>query len=132
MAEDTEELVTEYLRVRTAIQEKEDQHKEEIAALKEDIDALSARLLDLCNQHDADSIKTKYGTISRRISSRYWSSDWESLHNFIYENNALSLLEHRIHNVNMRQFLQENPELYPAGLQADTKFVIQVRKPSAR
>ena len=85
MAEDTEELVTEYLRVRTAIQEKEDQHKEEIAALKEDIDALSARLLDLCNQHDADSIKTKYGTISRRISSRYWSSDWESLHNFIYE-----------------------------------------------
>jgi len=132
MAEDTEELVTEYLRVRTAIQEKEDRHKEEVAVLRESMDTLSAQLLDLCNQHDADSIKTKYGTISRRISSRYWSSDWDSLHKFIYENNALSLLEHRIHNVNMRDFLQENPELYPAGLQADTKFVIQVRKPSAR
>lgn len=132
MAEDTEELVTEYIRLRTAIQEKEDQHKEDIAVLRSDMDALSAKLLDLCNQHDADSIKTKYGTISRRISSRYWSSDWESLHSFIHENNALFLLEHRIHNVNMKQFLEENPDLYPAGLQADTKFVVQVRKPSAR
>lgn len=127
-----DELVTSYLKLRGLIQEKEEQHKNEIAELKEQLDALSAQLLDVCNDNDADSIKTKYGTVSRRIQSRYWSSDWESMHQFILQNEAPFLLEHRIHNVNMRQFLDDNPDLFPAGLQVDSKYVIQVRKPTAR
>lgn len=127
-----DELVTSYLQLRGLIQEKEEQHKNEIAELKEQMDALSAQLLDVCNENDADSIKTKYGTVSRRIQSRYWSSDWESMHQFILQNEAPFLLEHRIHNVNMRQFLDDNPDIYPAGLQVDSKYVIQVRKPTAR
>lgn len=127
-----DELVTSYLKLRGLIQEKEEQHKNEIAELKEQLDALSAQLLDVCNENEADSIKTKYGTVSRRTQSRYWSSDWESMHQFILQNEAPFLLEHRIHNVNMRQFLDDNPDLFPAGLQVDSKYVIQVRKPTAR
>jgi len=127
-----DELVTSYLQLRTLIQDKEEQHKTEIAELKEQMDALSAQLLDVCNETNADSIKTKAGTVSRRVQSRYWSSDWESMHQFIMQNEAPFLLEHRIHNVNMRQFLDDNPDLFPAGLQVDSKYVIQVRKPTAR
>jgi len=79
-----------------------------------------------------DSIRTPAGTVSRRVSSRYWTSDWESLYNFIRENDAQYLLEKRIHNGNMQQFLEENPEVFPEGLQNERKYIIQVRKPTSR
>jgi hypothetical protein len=52
------------------------------------------------------------------------------MYQFINDNAAPFLLEQRIHNGNMKQFLQENPEAYPAGLQADNKYTIQVRRPT--
>lgn len=135
MSEDrpsTEALVSAYIKMRTAIEEKEEQHKTEIAALKEDFDAVAAELLGICNELNADSIKTPVGTISRRVSSRYWTSDWQSMYEFIKEHNALHLLEQRIHNGNMKQFLDENPEELPIGLQADRKYTVQVRRPTAK
>lgn len=128
----TEALVSVYIKMRTAIEEKEEQHKAEIAALKENFDAVAAELLAVCNELNADSIKTPAGTISRRVSSRYWTSDWESMYRFIKENDALHLLEQRIHNGNMKQFLEENPEELPIGLQADRKYTVQVRRPTAK
>jgi hypothetical protein len=124
--------VSEYLEVRTAIHVMEDAHKEELAALKEKFEAIASRLLDVCNENNADSIKTASGTVSRRISERYWSSDWGSMREFIIEHQAPELLEQRIHNGNMKQFLEENPDLLPAGLQNDRKYVVQVRKPNAK
>ncbi len=126
------ELVSVYLKIRTAIQQKEEQHKQEIEALKQELDAITAPLLDLCNTENVDSIRTPVGTVSRRINSRYWTTDWGSMYEFIKNHDAPFLLEQRIHNGNMKQFLEENPDVVPAGLQADRKYVIQVRKPTAK
>ena len=128
----TEQLVAVYLKMRAAMADKEDHHKAEMATLKEEFDTVSSKLLELCNDINADSIKTPVGTISRRITSRYWTSDWDSMYRFIKEHDATFLLEQRIHNTNMRQFLEENPDEFPEGLQADRKFTIQVRKPTAK
>jgi hypothetical protein len=127
-----DELVATYLKMRTAISEKEDQHKAEIASLKEDFDMVANKLLTLCNDLGVDSLKTSVGTVSRRVSSRYWTSDWESLYKFISTHDAPFLLEQRIHNSNMKQFLEDNPEDFPMGLQADSKYTVQVRKPTAK
>lgn len=127
-----EELVSVYLKMRSAIEEKEEQHKAEIASLKEDFDVVANKLLSLCNDLGVDSLKTPVGTVSRRVTSRYWTSDWESLYKFIRDHDAPYLLEQRIHNSNMRQFLEENPDELPMGLQADRKYSIQVRKPTAK
>jgi len=127
-----DELVSVYLKMRNAIEEKEDQHKAEVASLKEDFDIVANKLLSLCNDLGVDSLKTPVGTVSRRVSSRYWTSDWETLYKFIKEHDVPFLLEQRIHNGNMKQFLEENPEEFPMGLQADRKYTIQVRKPTAR
>ena len=127
-----DELVSVYLKMRNVIEEKEDQHKAEVASLKEDFDIVANKLLSLCNDLGVDSLKTPVGTVSRRVSSRYWTSDWETLYKFIKEHDVPFLLEQRIHNGNMKQFLEENPEEFPMGLQADRKYTIQVRKPTAR
>jgi hypothetical protein len=125
-------LVMAYRRLRDTINERESQHKEEIAELREQLNDVGAQLLEVCNDTGADSIKTSVGTVSRRIQSRYWTTDWQSMYNFILENDAPFLLEQRIHNGNLKEFLDENPDKLPIGLQIDSKYVVHVRKPTAK
>ena len=121
-------MVAAYINIRSAIQEKED----EIKALKEKQALVSASMLDLCSKEDIDSIKTPFGTLTRRIYSSYWTSDWDQMYKFIAENDAYHLLEKRIHNTNMKEFLEENPDALPIGLQSDRKYAVSVRKPTKK
>lgn len=127
-----DELVRVYRKIRDTIEEKEDAFKAEISGLREQLEAVGNALLETCNRQNADSIKTQHGTITRGVRERYWTTDWGSLYDFIKENDAPFLLEQRIHNGNMKQFLEENPEAFPAGLQCDRKYAITVRKPTAK
>lgn len=127
-----DKLVSVYLKIRTAIQEAEDAHKQQMEELKAQFDVVASQLLEICNEQNMDSIRTPAGTVTRRVSSRYWTSDWDSMYEFIKEHDAPYLLEQRIHNGNMRQFLEENPEVCPMGLQADRKYTVQVRKPTSK
>jgi hypothetical protein len=125
-----DKLVAIYRKIRGAMEEKEAAHKEEIGALKGQLDLVSAKILEICNEQNLDSLRTPAGTVTRRTVTRYWTNDWESMYQFIKEQDAPYLLEQRIHNGNMRQFLEENPDTLPMGLNADTKYAITVRKPT--
>ena len=98
-----DKLVAVYRRIRSAIDEREAQHKSEITALKEQLEAVSSKLLDICNSQNLESLRTHAGTVTRRTVTRYWTSDWGSMYNFIKEHDAPHLLEQRIHNGNMKQ-----------------------------
>jgi hypothetical protein len=128
----TEALVTTYLKMRDEIARREEEHADSMAVLKEQYATVADKLLEVCTEHNADSMKTPAGTVSRRVQARYWTSDWDSLRSFVQEHDAFDLLEKRINNNNMKSFLEENPDLFPAGLQCDRKFVIQVRKPTKK
>jgi hypothetical protein len=132
MATPADKLVPVYIKIRDAIREKEHQHKEEINVLKEQLEAISQALLEVCEENGQDGFRTPEGTVTRRVTSRYWTSDWESMYKFMQEHQAMHLLEQRIHNGNMKQFLEENPDAMPAGLQADRKYTVQVRKPTSK
>ena len=132
MATPADKLVPVYIKIRDAIREKEHAHKEEMAALREQLDSVGQALLDICEENGQDGFKTPEGTVTRRITSRYWTSDWEAMYKTIKEHDAPHLLEQRIHNGNMKQFLEENPDVLPAGLQADRKYTVQVRKPTSK
>jgi hypothetical protein len=127
-----DKLVLIYRKIRDVINEKEEAHKTEITALKDQLDTVSAKLLDICNEQNMDSLRTPAGTVTRRTTTRYWTSDWESMYNFIKEHDAHHLLEQRIHNGNMKTYLEENPDTLPIGLNADTKYAVTVRKPTAK
>jgi hypothetical protein len=121
-------MVAAYIKLREAIQAKED----EIKALKEKQALVSASMLDLCSKEDIDSIKTPFGTLTRRVYSSYWTSDWDQMYKFIAENDAYHLLEKRIHNAHMKEFLEENPDALPIGLQSDRKYAVSIRKPTKK
>jgi len=128
--EPLDKLVTAYLGKREGIKERKAEFEESLKADEEEFETLAAELLRRCNEQNAETIRTACGTISRRLVSRYWTSDWSAMYKFISEQNAPYLLEQRIHNGNMQQFLGENPTLLPEGLQANRKYTVQVRKPS--
>jgi hypothetical protein len=127
-----EDMVAAYRKIRDAISEKEDAHKADVSGLREQLDVVSDALLGICNSLQVDSLRTAAGTVSRRVNTRYWTTDWEKMYEFIRENDVPFLLEQRIHNGNMKQFLDDNPDTLPVGLQADRKFVVQVRKPTSK
>jgi hypothetical protein len=126
------DLVSAYRKLRAAIAEEEEAHEAKVASLKTKLELVSGELLNFCNEQNLDSVKTPAGTVSRRVQTRYWTTDWEKMNEFIVKNEAVHLLEKRIHNGNMKQFLEENPDALPIGLQVDNKYVIQVRKPSEK
>jgi hypothetical protein len=126
------DLVSAYRKLRAAIAEAEEAHEAKVASLKEKLDLVSGELLGFCNEQNLDSVKTPAGTVSRRVQTRYWTTDWDQMYKFIAENDVPFILEKRIHNGNMKQFLEENPDALPIGLQVDNKYVIQVRKPSEK
>lgn len=123
-----DKLAEVYIKIRDKRAELKEKFEAEDAELKEQLDMLAGKMLDICDTQNADSIKTKMGTIIRKVDTRYWTSDWESFYNFVQENDAFPLLEKRIHQTNMKQFLEENPDLLPMGLQSDSKYSIVVRR----
>jgi hypothetical protein len=64
----------------------------------------------------------------RTVKTRYWTSDWESMHKFIMENNMPELLERRISQTTMKQLLQENPDVMPVGMNTDSKYSVTIRR----
>lgn len=121
-------LVLAYMSLRNAIHE----HEEKVKELKDQQTIVGNKLLELCSEQGMDSLRTEHGTASRRIQSSYWTNDWEKMYEFIAEHEAFHLLEKRIHSSHMKEFLQDNPDKMPVGLQAETKYIISVRKPSNR
>jgi hypothetical protein len=44
------------------------------------------------------------------------------------EHGAMELLEKRICQTNMREFLEENPEVHPPGLNVDQEYAFTIRR----
>lgn len=125
----TEKLVKAYIKMRDARSELKAKFEEEDNAITEQMTTIERLLLDVCKKAGADSVNIKgAGTIIRGVSTRYWTSDWEAMHNFIKENNAVDLLERRIAQTAMKEFLKDNPDKMPKGLNVDSKYTITVRR----
>jgi hypothetical protein len=101
------------------------------AKLKEDMSKLEAVMLDMCNAVNADSIKTKHGTVMRKLNERYFCQDWDNFYKYVLENEAVQLLERRIHQGNFKEHLAENEaDGLPPGVNVMREFGVSVRKAS--
>ena len=124
----SDKLAEIYIKIRDKRAELKEKFEEQDNELKAQQDLLAEQMLALCHEQGADSIKTPAGTIIRKVDTRYWTTDWDSMYQFIQEHDAYPLLERRLHQTNLKQFLEENPNLLPAGLQADSKYTVVVRR----
>lgn len=123
-----EQLTKVYLKIRDAKDTLTSDYKKAYADLEEQLAVLSNKMLDTCKEMGADSIRTPHGTIVRSVKSRYWTNDWDSMYTFIEETGAFGLLEKRIHQTNMKDFISENPDLFPKGMNVENEYTVVVRR----
>jgi hypothetical protein len=129
MAEVTaDRLVATYVKIRDKRSLLQQEYEKEDNRLKEQLDLVTNKLLDICRETGADGMKTPAGTVSRSVSTRYWTSDWSAMYDFIREHDAVHLLEQRIHQGNLKSFLTENEGAVPKGLNSDSKYTIRVTR----
>lgn len=131
MSINVEELVNAYLAIRSERDRILRQYESEDAALKSDLSEIEAMMLAVCNEVNADSIKTQHGTVMRKLNERYYCNDWDNFRKFVLEQEAVELLEKRIHQGNFKQFLSEHEgDGLPPGVNIMREFGISVRKSS--
>lgn len=98
----------------------------QIADLEEQREEIRLAIKDQMKALGLTSVRTSAGTVSLSKTTRYNTQDWDSFKAFVLEHEVVDLLEKRIAQTNMAQFLEENPGVVPPGLNAVTGFDIRV------
>ena len=78
-----DELARAYRNIRDKREELSKEYDTKDSKLVQQLDIVKKRILDLCRDIDADSIKTSSGTITRSIKIRYIPTNWEAVYKFI-------------------------------------------------
>lgn len=129
MSDITAAKLTEvYIKIRDARDTLAKEYAAKDADLEKQLGMVAAKLLEICKEEDLDSLRTNAGTVTRKVNTRYWTSDWHAMYEFIQEHGAFDLLEKRIHQTAMKTFMQENPDVLPPGLNAESKYTVSVRR----
>jgi hypothetical protein len=123
-----EKLTRTYIRIRDKRAKISAAFKEEDDTLKAQQDKVKRALLDYCKDQNVESVRTGEGLFYRTVKKRYWTSDWESMHKFILDHEVPEFLDKRLNQANLKQFLEENPDTLPPGLNVDSEYAISVRK----
>lgn len=127
---DAEKLVKAYIKIRDAKDKLVREHETQLNELSEQMGIIEQELLELCKTTGQDGGKTPFGTFTRSVKTRYWTNDWDSMYRFIKEHDVPQLLERRIAQGNIKEFLESNPDVRPEGLNTDSRYAITIRRAS--
>lgn len=121
-------LAKVYVKIRERIAALTREYESQVEVLKEQQSQVANTMKDQLRAMSALSTKTQYGTVSLITKTRYYAQDWDAMKKFILEHDAVDLLEKRIAQKNMSQFLEENPGVAPPGLNSMSELEVSVRK----
>jgi uncharacterized protein YydD (DUF2326 family) len=116
------------IRVFVKMRDKKAEINKTLSEIDDKMKKVNAAILEHLKAISAESVRTEDGTAYRTTKSTYTTNDWVSMNSFILEHQVPDLLEKRIHQTNMKAFLEENPDLLPPGLNAITEYSVTVRR----
>lgn len=119
-----DKLVAVHAKIKARMEDLDRQ----LAELEEKRTAIRLAIKDQMKALGLTSVQTSTGTVSLLKKTRYNTQDWDSFKAFVLEHQVVDLLEKRIAQSNMAQFLEENPGVVPPGLNSVTEFDIRVTK----
>ena len=125
-----DKLVKIYRKIKMDIDTLTQEYDTKIEVLKGQQDEVKFEIKDQMKALGVSSVKSPFGTVSMILKTRYNTNDWSSFKDFILEHSAVDLLEKRVAQTNMAQFLEENPGVVPPGLNSVSEFEIRITKPT--
>ena len=123
-----EKLTRVYIKMRDKKAEVTHELEEKLAELDESMKKVKSAILDHMKEIGAESLRTESGSIYRTVRTTYSTNDWESMNKFILEHSVPELLEKRIHQTNMKVFLEEHPDVLPPGLNANMEYSVTIKR----
>ena len=125
-----DKLAKIYRKLRGKITELTLEYDTQVETLKAQQDEIKNAMKDQMKALGVTSVRTPEGTVVLSVKTRYSTQDWDEFKKFVLANEAIELLEKRIAQTNMAQFLEENPGSMPPGLNSSSEYDISVRKPT--
>lgn len=122
-------LTRVYIKMRDKLAAITREYEAQEAAIKAQQAEVAGAMKDIIQKAGGTGMKTEYGTVSLKTSTRYYAQDWEAMYRFIVDNDAVHLLEKRIAQKNMSEFLETNPNMLPPGLNTMSEVTVSVTKP---
>lgn len=123
-----EKLTRIYIKMREKKAEVAKELEDKVSKIESDMKTVKTAILQHMKDIGAESLKTSAGVVYRTVRTTYATSDWESMNKFILEHGVPELLEKRIHQTNMKAFLEDNPDLLPPGLNANAEYSVTIRR----
>jgi|TARA_R110000796_G_scaffold54779_1_gene127958 hypothetical protein len=117
-----------FIKIRDERAKLKKEWETEDKGLERQQDVIRKALLDHCNETGAKSVKTEAGTFYRSVKSNYFVTDWGNVYSFIKETGNPELLQGRLHQGNLEQFFEDNPDTVIKGVQSNSEYSISVRK----
>ena len=128
MSFDANKLTEVYLKIKNERAKIKAQFEEQDSVLKEKQDKVKGAMLEYLKDNELESVKTTTGIFYRSVRDKYWTNDWESMYKFVLENEVPEFFTKSLNQSNVKQFLEENPDKFPAGLSINSEYVLSVRK----
>ena len=125
---DAGKLTKTYIKIRAERALLSKEFKEKDGDLIRQLEVVKEALLGYCDSLGVESVRTSEGLFFRSAKTKYWTGDWESMYEFIKEHDTPQFLDRRLNQTNVREFLEDNPDVMPKGLNIDTDYTITVRK----
>ena len=101
------------------------------SVLEERMTTIENSLVDTLTETGLSSMSTANATIIKRVVSNYNPSDWGAIYQMVDKHKAFGLFFKRLNNANMKQFLDDHPDEYPAGLNVDSRYTVTVKRKSS-
>jgi hypothetical protein len=125
---DISKLIKTYIKIRDERAVLKSSYSEKDSELTRQLDTVKEAINEYSEINNLESARTSEGTFFRTTKVRYWTSDWESMYKFVMKNNVPEFFDKRLNQTNLRQFIEENPDNFPEGLNTEKEHVISVRK----
>jgi hypothetical protein len=126
---DAAKLVQVYVKMRDKRAELKHAYDEQDKELEEKMGVIEQALLEICKETGVESLRTTFGTATRRVQDRVWAADWDAFKEFVREYDAVDLLEKRIHQGNFKVWAEEHPGVV-APVNIDRRYAITIRRSS--
>jgi len=126
-----DEVINTYLKLRKKKEAIEAETKDKVKGIKDNMAKLEGWIKEQADTQGVKSFKTDHGTDFLTTTDFAQVADWDSVLEYIKNNDAFDMLEKRVSKTAVRGYIEKNKTV-PSGVNYGTRIDVNVRKPVAK